>query len=74
MTSSCRRSELLCIVVTLPAYNGLQTYTYMKPDSKYALAYAPEIFLLGSNPGQGGNANIYDTQLLLSGSRSGFQE
>jgi len=63
------------IVLTLPAYNGLPTYTEMKPDSKFALAYDNgQIFLLGSNPGQGGNANIYDTQLLLSGHARDFRE
>ena len=63
------------IGVTLPAYNGLPTYTEMKPDSKFALAYDNgQIFLLGSNPGYGGNANIYDTQLLLSGHARDFRE
>ncbi|ACK51061.1 hypothetical protein Msil_2122 [Methylocella silvestris BL2] len=54
-------------------YNKLQTYTEMPSGTKYALGYDNgQIFMLGNLPGHGGNRNIYDTQLLLSGHAQDF--
>ncbi len=59
--------------VTFTAYSQLQTYTEMPSGTKYALAYDNgQIFMLGTFPGMGGNDNIYDTQLLLSGHAQDF--